>query len=792
MPGERIRIRGTVQGVGFRPTVARIAQQRGLAGYVLNDAEGVVIGLSADASTCDDFLRELEAQLPPLARIEAVERAVDVELEVDGFSIRESDGGSARTDVTPDAVTCDACRDEVFSPYEDRFRYPFTNCTHCGPRFSILERVPYDRDHTSMKGFEMCASCRAQYEDPTDRRYHAQPIACHRCGPSVRLERADGRPFSLDRFTMHDAVDAIATIIQQGDIVAVKGLGCFHLVCDATRADAVAKLRARKRRPHKPFALLVRDLQAAHRYVRLDPREIEALTSSAGPIVLADRRPEPADGARPVATEVAPDQPTLGVMLPPTPLHHLLMKRIGHPVVCTSGNLTEEPPCTEDEEAKRRLGDVADWFVLHDRPIRNRVEDSIVRRIDGRVRTLRRARGFAPAPVVMPPGFEGAPELLATGGHLKSSFGLLTRGKVVSSPYHGDLDHPAAVDAWQRALDLHLSLFDHGPEHIAVDAHPEYAPTKLGQSLARARGLDVTRVVHHHAHVAACLVENRWPRDGGPVLGVAFDGIGMGEHGALWGGEFLVAEYGHAERVGTIKPVAWIGGDKASREPWRNLYAHLRAEMRWGELEVNFGDVDVVQWLAEKPRDLLEQALAKPDLSPRVSSAGRLFDAVAAAVGLFFERTDYEGQAAIALEGLVTGDELEAARAEERYPVSLPVHPETQLPYLEWLGMWRAILGDRFAGTPPARIAARFHLALADAVVRMAEKVRKSHDITTVALTGGVFQNRVLTEELAEGLRARDFHVLLHHELPPNDGGLAVGQAAVAAARLLERRLPCV
>jgi hydrogenase maturation protein HypF len=688
-------------------------------------------------------------------------------------------------------VTCGACRDEIFSPYEDRFRYPFTNCTHCGPRFSILERVPYDRAHTSMKAFAMCATCRAQYEDAADRRYHAQPIACHRCGPQVRLERADGRAFSLDRFTMHDAVDAIATIVQQGDIVAVKGLGCFHLVCDATRADAVQKLRARKRRPHKPFALLVRDLEVAARYVDLDPVEVEALTSTAGPIVLARRRAEPVSGA-PVAAEVAPDQPTLGVMLPPTPLHHLLMKRLARPVVCTSGNLTEEPPCTDDEEARSRLGDVADWFVLNDRPIRNRVEDSIVRQIDGRVRTLRRARGFAPAPVRLPPGFEEAPDLLAMGGHLKSAFGLLTGGKVVLSPYHGDLDHPAAIDAWQRALDLHLALFDHGPAHVAVDAHPEYAPTKLGENLARARDIGSTRVHHHHAHVAACLVENGWPRSAKPVLGVAFDGVGMGEHGALWGGEFLVADYGSAERVGTIKPVAWIGGDKASREPWRNLYAHLRAEMSWGELELNFGDVDVVQRLAKKPRDLLEQALAKPHLSPRVSSAGRLFDAVAAAIDLFFEGTDYEGQAAIALEGLVTDAELEAARNEERYPVGLPLLPESKLPYLEWLGMWRAILGDRFAGTSPARIAARFHVALADGVIRMAERVRKSTDVDTVALTGGVFQNRVLTEEVARGLREKDFRVLLHAELPANDGGLAIGQAAIAAAHSLERRLPCV
>jgi len=479
-------------------------------------------------------------------------------------------------------------------------------------------------------------------------------------------------------------------------------------------------------------------------------------------------------------------------MLPSTPLHHLLMKRLARPVVCTSGNLTEEPPCTDDEDAKDKLGRVADWFVFNDRPISNRVEDSIVRMIDGQIRVLRRARGFAPAPVRLPSGFEAAPDLLAMGGHLKSAFGLLTRGRVVLSPYHGDLDHPAAVDAWQRALDLHMQLFEHGPAHVAVDAHPEYSPTRLGENLARARDIRASRVLHHHAHVAACLVENDWPRGAGPVLGVAFDGIGMGEHGELWGGEFLIAGYDGAERAGTIKPVAWIGGDRASREPWRNLYAHLRAEMSWAELELNFGDVDVVQRLAAKPRELLEQALAKPHLSPRVSSAGRLFDAVAAAIDLFFDGTDYEGQAAIALEGLVTDAELEAARSEERYPVGIPRLSGSQLPYLEWLGMWRAILGDRFAGTAPSRISARFHLALADGMIRMSERLAESHEVDTVALTGGVFQNRVLTEEVARGLRQRGYRVLLHSELPANDGGLAVGQAAISAASWLERKLPCV
>jgi len=478
-------------------------------------------------------------------------------------------------------------------------------------------------------------------------------------------------------------------------------------------------------------------------------------------------------------------------MLPPTPIHHLVMRRLQAPIVCTSGNLTEEPPCSDNDEAKAHLGAVADWLLLHDRDIRNRIEDSIVRRIDGRIRVLRRARGHAPAPIRLPEGFEGAPDVLALGGHLKSSFAMLHSGRVVVSPYHGDLDHPAALESWQRSLDLSTRLYEHGPEVIAVDAHPEYAPTRTGEGLARARSLPCDRIRHHHAHVAACMVEAGWPRRAGPVLGIALDGVGMGEHGELWGGELLLADYRSAERVGTIKPVAWIGGDRAAREPWRNLYAHLRAEMSRGELELNFGDLGVVQRLLEKPRDLLDQALERPSLSPRISSTGRLFDAVAAALGLFFEGVEYEGQAAIALEGLVTEAHLEAAHREERYPIGIPRRSDSGLPYLEWLGMWRAILGDLYEQTAPGRIAARFHLALANGLVRLAERIGTDRGVRVAALSGGVFQNRILTEAVASDLRSRGWRVLVHAELPPNDGCIAVGQAAIAAARYLEKESSC-
>ncbi|MCA9549071.1 MAG: carbamoyltransferase HypF [Myxococcales bacterium] len=786
MNAERIRIRGIVQGVGFRPTVARVANRMALGGFVLNDGDGVLVGVVGPQEARDRFLETLMAELPPLAEVDEVVRTPDDALEAaPPFRITESGAGEAHTDIPADAATCPDCAAEVMDPYQRRYRYPFATCTNCGPRYTIAVGVPFDRDTTTMARFPLCPECRGEYEDQGDRRFHAQAIACHVCGPKVRLVRADGRAFSLERYSMLDAVDAVGSLIRLGEVVAVKGLGSWHLCCDATNAAAVERLRARKRRMRKPFALMAKDLAMISRYAVVSEASQAALQSAVAPIVLLDALETPAEGARPLAEAVAPGQRTLGFMLPYTPLHHLMLRRVKVPIVCTSGNLTDEPPCIGDEEAEQDLARIADWLLYHDRPIQHRVDDSVVRPVAGAIRTVRRARGLAPHAERMPPGLEGAPPLFAAGAELKSAFALGRGAQVVLSPHLGDLEHLETFVAYEESHRLLASLYAHEPKVLVADLHPEYRATQWARGWAERERLPLIEVQHHHAHVAAVMAENRYPNDGAPVLGLALDGLGLGSDGQIWGGEALLCTYAHARRVGTFKPVAMIGGDLASRQPWRNLYAHLRAEASWGELDANFGDLPVIQALRAKPVAMLEQALAKGLGSPLASSAGRLFDAVAAAVGICFEAAEYEGQAAIELEAAITPADLEEALEGERYPVGIPNHPELDLPYIEPKGLWSAILGDVYAETRPGLISARFHVALAETLVRLVELVQKREEgLKTVALAGGVFQNAHLLTLTKEGLERAGLTTLTASRLPAHDGAIALGQAAVAAARL--------
>lgn len=788
MSAETIRLRGVVQGVGLRPTVARVARRLALEGWVRNDAGGVLVALAGHKAQRDAFLEQLMAELPPLARLASVERREEPGVVVGrGFAIVESAEGRPRTAVAPDAATCAACRAEIRDPLARRYRYPFTSCTHCGPRFSIVRAIPYDRRRTTMASFPMCSECRAEYEDASDRRYHAEPIACHRCGPRASLARADGRAFTWQSYSLLDEVDAVATLLQRGEIVAVKGLGGYHLCCDATREDAVARLRERKRRPSKPFAMMARDLAMIERYCAVGPLERGALEGPEAPIVLLDRR-----AGADVAPSVAPGQRALGFMLPSTPLHHLVLLRLQAPIVCTSGNLSEEPLCAEPDEARARLAGIADWFLDHDRPVAQRLDDSVAKLADGAVRLVRRARGYAPAPLPLPPGFEGAPRVLATGAQWKSALCLLQDGYAVLSQHLGDLDDARAFAEWERSRAALADLYQHAPERVAVDMHPDYRSTRAGLAFAAERGLAAEAVQHHHAHVAACMAEHGVPRGAPPVLGIALDGLGYGDDGSLWGGELLLATYTSFTRVGTFKPVGLIGGDLASVEPWRNLYAHLMAEMGWAELATRFRELELVRYLEAKPRALLDQALRSPALAPRASSCGRLFDAVAAAVGLHRDRVDHEGQAAMALEQAVTPDALAAAQAGDGYPIAIHRLGEAGLPYIEPLGMWRAVLGDLLAGVDRSIIAARFHVALAGAIARMATEAIAAHGgVDTVVLSGGVWQNRVLLELVAPRLRAAGHRVLVPRLVPANDGGIALGQAVVAAARALAAEGPC-
>lgn len=741
---RRIRIRGRVQGVGFRPTVFRIATELALDGDVRNDADGVTVRVAGAADAIDRFLARLERDRPPLARIDAIEATTIVEAIAPGFCVVPSEEGSPRTEIAPDARMCETCARELFDPEDRRCGYPFLTCTHCGPRLTIVTGAPYDRERTTMARFPLCVACAGEYGDPRDRRFHAEPIACPACGPHLRFAGGGVRD-----------LDGVAAAIAGGAIVALKGLGGFQLVCDATNERAITTLRARKRRDAKPFALMARDVSVVRRYASVSTLEARLLASAEGPIVLLE-----ASGA-PLPDAVAPGLGTLGFMLPTTPLHALLLARSTTPVVATSANLSDAPPIIDDDAALDALAEVADVFVLHDRPIASRVDDSVVRVMDGEMRVLRRARGFAPSRLALPPGLEDAPSILACGAELKGTFCLVTGGALVLSPHQGDLGDAATFDDYRKNVALFTAMFAHAPSHVAHDQHPDYVSTHF----ARGCGLPTIAIQHHHAHVAACLAEEGRPL-GTRVLGVVLDGVGFGDDATAWGGELLVADYRAATRVGGLVPVAMIGGDVAAREPWRNLVAHLqRAGL---PLPASLAGAPVAAALA----------MLRADVNvPRASSCGRLFDAFAALLEVRPHRQAYEGEAATMLEALAAhGDGAPYPFALARTGAGLQIDPAP---------MWRTAVDDRARGTAPAAMAASFHRGLADALARAAAELCAEYTISRVVLSGGCFQNRVLFEATTAAMGRAGLSVSTHREIPPNDGGIALGQAVIAAARLV-------
>lgn len=759
-----IRVRGTVQGVGFRPTVWRLARENNLTGHVLNDSAGVLIRTTGEHAEIARFLDSLETNPPPLSRIEHVEvqRLTEI-VDYDGFTIAHSVAGETRTNVSADAAACAACREEVFNPVERRFSYPFTNCTHCGPRLSIVQGVPYDRARTTMSAFAMCGDCAAEYGDPSDRRFHAQPIACPACGPKVWLEGGDANL---------PALDAVVKELRDGRIVAIRGLGGFHLACDATNAEAVRTLRSRKKRFGKPFALMARDADVIRRYAQIEECELALLQSPAAPIVLLDARGES------LPQEVAPRLKTLGFMLPYTPLHMLILAGFDTPLVMTSGNIAHEPQVTDNGEVQAKLGRIADSVLLHDRDIANRIDDSVVRMIAGRPRLYRRARGYAPSPTPLPRGFEDAPEIFAFGGELKSTFCLVKDGTAILSQHQGDLEDAATFDDYQKNMRLYRALYSSKARVLAADLHPEYLSTKLAKEQAAQSGAALHYVQHHHAHVASCMAENGLALDAPPVLGIVMDGLGYGADGTIWGGEFLRADYRGFERLASLKPVAMIGGAQAIREPWRNTYAHLMAAFRWQDFEDRFGDLALADYLSHKPRATVDRMLAGSINVPLASSCGRLFDAVAAAAGLCPDLALFEGQAAIELEDAITGD----VRAHGAYPFDVSGSQVEPRP------MWQALLGDLQDGVAVSVIAARFHWGLASALSEMGARLAKAHAIDTVVLSGGCFQNKTLLEACIELIQRKGLTCLAQAEIATNDGGLSLGQAAVAAAREIASR----
>ncbi len=762
------RVRGRVQGVGFRPTVWRMARELGLAGEVLNDGEGVLVRVSGDPSRVAALLRRIERDPPPLAHIDSIERLRYSGQLPQEFRIAESIGGPARTQVAPDAALCGACAAELRDPNERRYRYPFTNCTHCGPRLSIVTAIPYDRATTTMAPFELCAACAAEYRNPIDRRFHAEAVACPSCGPTASLVALGQAEAPRDGGA--DAVEIAARLIAQGEIIAVKGLGGYHLACDATNIAAVSRLRRLKRRDAKPFALMARDLAVIRRYCAIDAVEERALKSVEAPIVLLR-----AKGPEHLPEAVAPGLDTLGFMLPTTPLHLLLVDQFEQPLVMTSGNISDEPAIIDDVEAHRQLAEIASFALTHDRAIANRVDDSVVRVMSGRPRVLRRARGYAPAPLRLPNGFENAPDLLAMGGELKATFCLVKDGQAILSQHQGDLENAATLDDYKKNRALYQSLFDHAPSAIVIDRHPEYLSSKLGRAEADARALSLIDVQHHHAHVAACLAENGRPLHAPPALGIVLDGLGFGDDGAIWGGEFLLADYLGYERLARLKPVAMPGGAQAVREPWRNLYAHLKAAGEFDSTRCASSDWGA---LDGKPLATIDRMIAQGLNSPLASSCGRLFDAVAAAIGVCADRQAYEGEAGARLEALA------AAAPNETRGYALRIS-ESALIDIDAAPMWRAILEDLRPGVSARTIARRFHLGLAQAITEVAVRLAAARRFETVALSGGCFQNRLLFERVYDGLCEAGFTVLTHADAPANDGGLSLGQAAIGAAHLM-------
>ncbi len=753
MPRRHLRVAGTVQGVGFRPHLHRLARSLSLTGAAGNDDDGVWCEVQGLQDDLDSFEARVVSKAPPLARVDSVHSTALPAVEGEqGFAIAPSETGSGTVagTVPPDVAACEACLADVADPAGRRYRYAFTCCTDCGPRYTVVRSLPYDRERTSMAAFGLCEACEAEYLDPADRRHHAQATCCGACGPALSLETmlgeaiVDGHP-----------VEAAAGLLRAGRIVAVKGVGGYQLACRADDGAAVARLRRRKHREEKPFALLVASVEAARDLVDLDDLASRALSGPEAPIVLAPRR-----ASAPIAAGVAPDTGLLGVMLPATPLHALLVEAAGATLVCTSGNRSDEPIVTDDARVQPDLGDIADAVLGHNRRIERRADDSVGHVVHGGFQLLRRARGYAPGTVRLD---RDGPPVLAVGAELKSTVCLALGADAHLSVHLGDLEHPAALAAFEAAVADLLELTRAAPELVVHDLHPEYLSTKFAASVDLAPRLGVQ---HHHAHLASCLTDSGF---GGPAIGVMFDGMGWGTDGTLWGGEILVGDAGAYERVAHLRPAPMPGASAAVRQPWRMALAHLH-ETFGGDLPALACVTDHIE---DAPR-VLDQC--RPGQSMLTTSMGRLFDSVSALCGLV-ETATYEGQAAIRLEQAAVPD-------VRRYPVEIS---EGTPAVIDFSAVVEAVVSDLLAGEHPSLVSGAFHRWVADAVVAVSERARETSGLPAVALSGGVFQNRRLVELLVPDLEQSGFEVLRHRQVPPNDGGIALGQAAVGRAMLAAR-----
>jgi len=754
----RISARGVVQGVGFRPFVYQLATKHNLKGWVCNTSEDVKIEIQGESKDLKLFLSELQNSAPPLAHIENVSVTYHSPTDYTSFEIRHSITEEGKYQlVSPDIATCPECLREIFSPEDRRYHYPFTNCTNCGPRFTIIEDIPYDRPKTTMSSFIMCPDCQAEYDNPLDRRFHAQPNACPKCGP--RLELLDTRGNNVET---SDVIASASQLLKDGKILAIKGLGGFLLACNATSEKAVKLLRQRKRRPFKPLAIMVADMEEARRHCYISEAEEQLLTSAQSPIVLMPWKPEST-----VCPAVAPNLKYLGVMLPYTPLHHILLREVGLPLVMTSGNISEEPIAKDNDEAIRRLSGIADYFLVHNRDIYARYDDSVTVIERDEAQLTRRARSYAPYPIKL--SFT-AKQVLGCSAEEKNNFCLTKDNYAFVSQHIGDMENLETLELFQNTLALYKKLFRIEPEIAAYDLHPEYLSTKYALELGNQFShLKLVPVQHHHAHIASCMVDNKVKS---PVIGVALDGTGYGSDGRIWGGEFLVADYKGFQRMGHLEYLPLPGGAAAIKRPYRTAIGYLLTLL---------GDDSISPKLAFlKQVDAVEIELIKRQIqtglnSPLASSMGRLFDTVSALLGIRGE-IDYEGQAAVELE-MAAYDAVDKV-GNDSYPYSIIEHDGTNIIQLKEL--LSAIVGDLYNGVSKATISARFHNTVARMICEMCQLIAKSTGINQVALSGGVFQNRLLLRKVVPLLEPADFSVLTHKQVPCNDGGISLGQAVIA------------
>ena len=751
-----ISVRGIVQGVGFRPFVYGLAIKYNLKGWVCNTSEDVKIEVEGEAAAIKQFEMELQTKAPPLAHIEGVTINYHPPLGYKSFEIRHSQALEGKYQlISPDVATCQPCLSELLDPEDRRYRYPFTNCTNCGPRFTIIEDMPYDRPKTTMHSFQMCPQCQAEYDNPLDRRFHAQPNACPKCGPEVELVDNQG-----NRVTESNPIAAASQFLKEGKIVAIKGLGGFLLASDATNDKVVRKLRQRKKRSSKPFAIMVTDIAEAKRHCYVSPQEEKLLTSPQSPIVLMRWKEDSS-----VSQEVAPNLEYLGIMLPYTPLHHVLLRDTGLPLVMTSGNLSEEPIAKDNDEALRRLSQIADYFLIHNRDIYSRYDDSVAIVEKDTSQLMRRARSYAPYPLHLT--FE-ARQVLACGAEEKNTFCLTKDNYAFLSQHIGDMENMETLEHFDSTISLYQRLFRIEPEIIAHDLHPDYLATKYAQELGEF-GIKLVPVQHHHAHIASCMADNGLDA---PVIGVAFDGTGMGADGNIWGGEFLIADCRNFSRVGHLEYLPLPGGDAAIKRPCRTAISYILTLL--GENTLN-QELPLAREVNEIEIETIKRQIERKINSPLTSSMGRLFDAISALLGIRSE-IDYEGQAAIELE--MAAHEKDYANAQENY--SYHIVEDKGIRIVQLRDLLSAVIEDLHQGIPKGRISVKFHNTMAQMTNEMCHLIANETGISQVALSGGVFQNRLLSTKTVELLESSGFQVFTHKQVPCNDGGISLGQAVIA------------